>query len=200
MNVLINLSNYLFSEALKELLIKELDGDNKIVARDSLEGFKPTIILTDLNNINQKLFCRYPEAKVILLDTGLEQEDIVTVLLSYKMHGVLSVLADIHLLRKALKVVSEGEIWIDNGTIKAFLHNAGLLSKTGKINGITEKEKEIIRYVSRGYRNKEIASKLSVSEQTVKVHLSRLFRKLNVSSRSQLIALTMNNKVTYASV
>lgn len=195
MNIFINLSNYLFSEALKELLIKVLDGDNKITVHDCLEGFNPDIILIDANNINQKLFCCYPKSKVVLIDTGVEQENIITILLSYKIHGILAVHTDIPLFKKALKVVNEGEIWIDNGTIKAFLHNAGLLSKTGKINGITEKEKEIIKYVSKGYRNKEIALRLSVSEQTVKVHLSRLFRKLNVSSRSQLVALTMNNKI-----
>ncbi|MFZ6016694.1 MAG: LuxR C-terminal-related transcriptional regulator [Nitrospirota bacterium] len=56
-----------------------------------------------------------------------------------------------------MKVISEGEIWIDNSIIKAFLHSAGLISKTGKINSITGREKEIIEYISQGYRNKEIA-------------------------------------------
>ena len=149
----------------------------------------------DLNNINQKLFSRYPEAKIILIDTGIKQEDIIATLVSYKIHGVLSPRTDLYLFKKALKAVSKGEIWIDNSTVKAFLHNTGLLSMTGKINGITEREKEIIEQVCQGCRNKEIASRLFVSEQTVKAHLNRVFRKLNVSNRSQLTALAVNNHV-----
>lgn len=147
--------------------------------------------------MNPKLFSRYPEAKVILIDTGLKQEDIITTLLSYKLSGVLSAHTDIRLFKKALKIVSEGEIWIDNSTVKAFLHSAGLISKTGnKINGITEREKEIIEHISQGYRNKEIAQRLNISEQTVKAHLNRIFRKFNCSSRSKLITLAMNNRIS----
>jgi DNA-binding NarL/FixJ family response regulator len=203
MNILINLSNHLISEALSDFLKKEQDGYQVFVATNNgsafnklgADNFRPDIILVDFNNINQKLFSQYPASKVILIDTGLKQEDIITTLLSYKFSGVLSAHTDIRLFRKALKVVSEGQIWIDNSTIKAFLHSAGLISKTGKINGITEKEKEIIEHISQGYRNKEIAQRLNISEQTVKAHLNRIFRKFNVSNRSQLITLAMNNRI-----
>ncbi len=201
MNILISLNNHLICEALYDLLRKEENGNKIIVAddRNNADNFRPDVILVDLNSINQsinqKLFSRYPEAKIILIDTGIKQEDIIATLVSYKIHGVLSPQTDLHLFKKALKVVSEGEIWIDNNTVKAFLHNTGLLSKTGKIKGITEGEKEIIENVCQGCRNKEIASRLFVSKQTVKAHLNRIFRKFNVSTRSQLIALAMNNKI-----
>jgi len=197
MNILINLCNNLICEALYDLLKKEGNEDKIIVADDknNADNFRPDVILVDLNNINQKLFSRYPEAKIILIDTGIKQEDIIATLVSYKIHGVLSPRTDLYLFKKALKAVSKGEIWIDNSTVKAFLHNTGLLSMTGKINGITEREKEIIEQVCQGCRNKEIASRLFVSEQTVKAHLNRVFRKLNVSNRSQLTALAVNNHV-----
>ncbi len=121
----------------------------------------------------------------------MRREDIITTFVSYKIHGVLLARTDLHLFKKALKVVSKGEIWIDNDTIKAFLHNKGVLSVQGEIKGVAEKEKEIIRYVTQGLTNKEIASRLSVSEQTVKAHLNRIFRKLNVSNRSQLAVLAI---------
>jgi DNA-binding NarL/FixJ family response regulator len=197
MNILISLSNKLICEALYDLLKKE-ENENKIIVADdknNADNFRPDVILVDLNNINQKLFSRYPEAKIILIDTGIKQEDIIATLVSYKIHGVLSPRTDLYLFKKALKAVSKGEIWIDNSTVKAFLHNTGLLSRTGKINGVTEREKEIIDQVCQGCRNKEIASRLFVSEQTVKAHLNRVFRKLNVSNRSQLTALAVNNHV-----
>ncbi|MEW6675943.1 MAG: response regulator transcription factor [Nitrospirota bacterium] len=202
MNILINLSSHLISEALSDLLKKEQDGYQIFVVSNrntfdklSADNFSPDVILVDFNNINPKLFSRYPESKVILIDTGLKQEDIIATLLSYKLSGVLSAHTDLHLFKKALKIVSEGEIWIDNSIIKAFLHSAGLISKTGKINGITGREKEIIEYISQGYRNKEIAQRLNISEQTVKAHLNRIFRKFNVSNRSKLITLAMNNRI-----
>jgi DNA-binding CsgD family transcriptional regulator len=68
------------------------------------------------------------------------------------------------------------------------------VSKAGKINGITGREKEIIEYVCQGYTNKEIASKLILSEHTVKAHLNRIFKKFNATSRSKLITLVMNSK------
>ncbi len=161
--------------------------------RRPADSFKPDIILADINNINQRLFSQYPEAKVILVDTGLKQEDIITALLSYKICGVLSACTDLRLFKKAIKVVSEGEIWIDNTTVKLLLQNAGAMSKTGKINGITEREKEIVEHVCQGLGNKEIASRLFLSEQTVKAHLNRIFRKFNISSRSQLVSIAIRS-------
>lgn len=195
MNLLIKVSNYLISEALCDLLKKGEEGYHIVVTtdRDSNANLKPDIILADIHNINPKLFSQYPGSKIILIDTGLQQEEIISIVLSYKICGVLAPDTDIHLFKKSLKVVSEGEIWMDNSTIKAFLHNTELITKTGKIKGITEKENEVIKCISKGYRNKEIASKLCISEHTVKAHLNRIFRKFNVSRRAQLMTLTKDN-------
>lgn len=196
MNVLLNLSSRLFSEALYHLLKNENEY-TVIVANDmmySVNNFLPNIILVDFNTINSGLFSKYPGSKVILIDTGIRQEDIIAILISYKISGILSTQMDSHLFRKALKVIYEGEVWIDNTTIKAFLKNTGLLSKNGKINGLTDKEKEIIEYVCKGYRNKQIASKLSISTHTVKAHLNKIFKKFNITCRSQLISIAINNR------
>ncbi|MBM4137601.1 MAG: response regulator transcription factor [Nitrospira sp.] len=197
MIILISLSSRLISEALCDLFKKEMDSYQILVDNDknAVDNSKPDIILVDQNTINQKLFSRYPEAKVILIDTGLNYKDIIATLLSYRTYGVLSVYTDQRLVKKALKVVSEGEIWLDNKILKAFFHNAGIISKTGKLNGLTERERSIIKLVCQGNRNKEIAFSLSMSEQTVKAHLNRIFRKFNVSNRSQLVALTLNNLI-----
>jgi len=195
MNVLIKVSNYLISEALCDLLKKGEKGYHIVVTTnwDGNANLKPDVILADIHNINPKLFSQYPESKIILIDTGLKEDEIIFILLSYKISGVLAPNTDIHLLKKSLKVVSEGEVWMDNSIIKAFLHNTELITKTGRIKGITEKENEVIKCISKGYRNKEIASRLSISEHTVKAHLNRIFRKFNVSRRTQLMALTKDN-------
>jgi DNA-binding NarL/FixJ family response regulator len=197
MNISINLSNRLISEALHDFLKKFGDGYQISVADESNPGnnIRPDVVLVDSNNINRKLFSQYPESKVILIDTGMKQEDIIAIMLSYKIHGVFSANTNIRLLKKALEVICDGQVWIDNSILKIFLHNARFISKKGGVDGVTEREKEIIGHVCRGYTNKEIASKLSLSEQTVKAHLNRIFRKFNVSSRSQLVAIAMGNQM-----
>ncbi len=194
MRILINIGNTLICEAVKQLLTKNGYGDVMVQEQGNGNGFVPDVVLTDISTISDKLLARYPDAKILLMDTGVDKEKIITTLLSYKIHGILSCDTELHLLKKALMIVSQGQIWIDNTTVKTFLHESGIVSKGGKINGITAREKEIIEYVCQGFTNKEIACKLTLSEHTVKAHLNRIFKKFNATSRSKLITLVMNNK------
>lgn len=193
MNILIHLSNSLISEAIKELLTKQWEGHRIIACCKTINGFRPEIILVDNTTLKEELFSQYPDAKVILIDTGLRKESIVSALLCYKIWGVVSTNTDFHIFQKVLDAVCKGEIWIDNNVIKELLHNREIISKRGKITGITEREKEIIECVCQGYSNKEIASRLCISEQTVKAHLNKIFRKFGVSGRFQLIKLVIEN-------
>ncbi|HVN23916.1 MAG TPA: response regulator transcription factor [Syntrophorhabdales bacterium] len=194
MHILIHIGNTLISEAIRQLLTKNGYDDVMVHGQDSNNGFVPEVVLTDISTISEKLIAGYPNAKILLMDTGVEKERIITTLLSYKIHGILSTDTEFPLLKKALQVVSQGQVWIDNSTVKTFLHDSGIVSKAGKINGITSREKEIIEYVCQGYTNKEIANKLALSEHTVKAHLNRIFKKFNATSRSKLITLVMNSK------
>ncbi|MEW6741087.1 MAG: response regulator transcription factor [Nitrospirota bacterium] len=197
MNILIKLSSQLICELLYDLLKKEQNeclmsaATNKNIA----DNFSPDLILADFKNIDQKLFSQWPGAKIVLIDTGLRQEDIITLLLCYKIAGIISTHTDISLFIKALKVIHKGQIWIDNGNIRALLSSLGPQSRIGKGESVSSREKEIIDLVCQGCTNKEMASKLSLSEQTVKAHLSRIFRKFNVSNRSQLVALVAGGQI-----
>ncbi len=155
-------------------------------------GFVPDVILVDIASITENLGTRYPASKVLLVDTGVEKEKIVQALLSYQIHGVLSVDTEIPLFNKALQVVADGQIWVDNSTLKAFLRQGTSAPAALKGDGVTEREREIIDLVCRGCTNREIATSLSLSEHTIKAHLNRIFRKCNASSRSKLITLMMH--------
>jgi DNA-binding NarL/FixJ family response regulator len=63
------------------------------------------------------------------------------------------------------------------------------------VSGITEQEKEIISLILLGQTNKQIGQKFSLSEHTVKHHLSRIYRKLGVSSRLQLTLFAIKNEL-----
>ena len=68
------------------------------------------------------------------------------------------------------------------------------LNKNVKIDALTPKEKEVLALVSQGASNQEIADKLCVRDVTIKTHLNSIFKKLNVTNRTQavLLAIQMN--------
>jgi LuxR family transcriptional regulator, positive regulator of biofilm formation len=191
MTILIDFGSQLMAEAVYQLLVTNGYDDVAVSGRLLANGFTPDVILVDVTTVGRKLLSRYPEAKVILIDAGQEPAKLLAILLSHPVHGMLSIHTELHLLKKALRAVTEGQIWIDNESVKALLQDNGTLSKTGKISGSTNREKEIIEYVCRGLSNKQIALALALSENTVKAHLSAIFRKFNVTSRSRLMSLAM---------
>jgi RNA polymerase sigma factor (sigma-70 family) len=196
MKLLLRLSNTLVANAISLLLSREkIDGRRLIV--ETTQGdtdVDPDLILVDYGSISSMTLGQNQKAKIILLDTGLKREDITDVLVSYRIHGILSPETDLELFKKALSVVDNGQIWFDNTTMKDYIHNTGQSLQRG-METITEREQDIIRNICQGYRNREIASRLSVSEQTVKAHLNRIYKKLNVTSRSQLTALAITSQL-----
>jgi DNA-binding NarL/FixJ family response regulator len=193
MKVLIQLSNQLISEAMKHLL--NTNGYEVIIHDSQIppNGFTPTIVLLDIATIGDDASTLYPDAKILLLDTGIEKGELIMALLSCKINGILSTQTEPHLLKKAFKMVGEGQFWVDDDTIKTFLHDSGIISKSGKISGITQREKEIINLLMEGRANKEIAAKLSVTEHTIKAHLGHIFHKFDTTSRSKLVSFVMKN-------
>ena len=190
MNIHIALNSRLLNDALRELLPRE---DHVCVARSgaSHDGCRPDLIVVDHKSVSNKFALQWPHAKLILIDAGLPQEEIISLFLLYKLHGVLSTDADVTLMKKALKTVHDGQIWIDNNHLKALIFKSGTLSQNRTSDTISRREQEVLDLIAHGYKNREIAGRLCMSEQTVKAHLGRIFKKFNVSSRTQLMSRIM---------
>ncbi len=95
---------------------------------------------------------------------------------------------------KAIRSVHGGEIWAERRILEKAISKPMLLPETlqTQIPGLpplTNREMEVLTMVLQGASNKEIADKNSISERTVKTHLYRVYRKLNVKSRTKAIAL-----------
>ncbi len=192
MRIAVHLGNRLLAEALYELLVANGYGDVVVSGTSPANGSTPDVLVVDSTTLSRETLTRYPEAKVLLMDTGMETEKLYATLLSYRIHGILSPHTELHVLKRALKAITQGQLWIDNESVKALLQDTGAMSKKQKVSGITRREKEIIACVCEGLSNKEIAQRLGLSEYTVKTHLNNIFRKLNVTSRSQLMALALD--------
>jgi DNA-binding NarL/FixJ family response regulator len=197
MKILIILSNLLLGEALRELVTTNVPECRVAAANDFLiaEGSQPDIIITDARNLMQNLMPRCPEARIILIDTGLEEDQVINILLTYRLDGVIETHTDVATFKKALKTIVEGQVWIGNGKVRAILDQAVPSGKNHQVDSLSRKEREIVILVSQGLRNREIAARLYISEQTVKTHISSIFKKAKVTRRSQLVPLALKFRV-----
>ncbi len=184
---------YLFSEGLKKLLEDDRDINVMGIFTEGIDlkeivKLNPDVIIADFD-----IFRSFPEEftvrnrlKILLMVdwTWLYSADKqIPKLVSKGVVGILPPGVDSDLLKKAIKAVSLGELWIDRKTIRDYLSSEGIPER--KVI-LSEREKEIVSLICQGYRNKEIAHKLNISEQTVKSHCNRIYEKVGVSDRLQL--------------
>jgi two-component system, NarL family, nitrate/nitrite response regulator NarL len=110
----------------------------------------------------------------------------------WRARGVVLKQSATDLLVKSIHGVHAGEIWLDNRmtaeVMKAFSESLESGPRREKPL-FSDREKEIVRLVAQGFRNKEIGEKLFISEQTVKNRLHNIFDKLGVSDRRLELAL-----------
>lgn len=179
MKIHIHVTNRLVAEALQLLLADEkIDGTRVAVSfGQTAHPRRPDVILVDHLTIGARGMDQRKTARILLLDLGLRQEEVISILLRHRLHGILPVSTDPALFRKALSVVCQGQLWISNPTLKALLAKPELILREKQGDGrLTERERSIVEQICRGHRNREVAKKLGVSEQTVKAHLSRILR------------------------
>jgi DNA-binding NarL/FixJ family response regulator len=86
-------------------------------------------------------------------------------------------------LMDAIRTVATDNVWLP-ASLQTYM--AAQL-RTPAVNALSPREEEVVRYVALGLRNAEVAQKLSISEETVKTHLNRIFRKVGVRDRVELV-------------
>jgi DNA-binding NarL/FixJ family response regulator len=95
-------------------------------------------------------------------------------------------------LLKAIHVVHEGQIWARRQTVEAWAKRIADAPTPARISaleqGLSSREREVLRHAATGLSNKELAGRLAISEATVKVHLTHIFQKLGVRGRAELAA------------
>jgi len=85
--------------------------------------------------------------------------------------------------------LSEAEIsWLSN------VHEE-LVSSVSKMSSLTHRQRDVLRYLAKGYSNSLIAEALGIGEQTVKTHISGIFSKLGVSNRTQAVSMAIENNL-----
>ena len=198
----------LIREGIRQLL--EFDGDIEIVAEanDGLECLAllnhilPDVLLLDIN---------MPKANGIEVLKTIKEKNISVKVLILTVHNEVDYLiraVDIGVdgyilknsgsaeLKKAIMSIINGESYIQPDLIPAL--NSRLVSRNdcmGKIELLTRRELEVLIFVATGMFNKEIAEKMSISERTVKNHISSIFKKIDVADRTQAAVFAIKNNI-----
>ena len=99
-------------------------------------------------------------------------------------------------LKKAIQSVMDGDSYIQPSLIPSL--NSRLVNRDidkEKIAALTKREMEILTQIAGGMFNKEIAMNLNISERTVKNHISNIFKKIDVSDRTQAAVFAIRNNI-----
>lgn len=141
-----------------------------------------------------------PQVRTVLYLDSADEDSAVLSAFRAGTRGVIGSDDSVDLLKRCLQLVAEGQIWARN----EYLHNVlqglaraeGLLveSETSGDIYLTRREREIIQSVAAGLTNRDIAARLDLSVHTVKNYLFRLFGRLGVSNRAELVAYAMSNQ------
>ena len=194
-------------EGLKSLL-RTID-DLEIVgeAADGLEAIRcvenyhPELLLLDLSmpkmngiSVIRDIKSRFPETKILVL-TIHESEDYILESFHSGLDGYCLKDANYSELLIAIRSVLEGKTYlspsISEKVLAGFLDDRKTLKSRSSWDMITQREREVLKLVGEGYKNKEIADYLCISVKTVEKHRSNIMRKLDVHTSSALTAIAI---------
>lgn len=198
----------LIREGIKQLL--EFDGSIKIIAQagngieciEMVKKFKPDVLLLDINmpikngiEVLQQLREDKAEVKVLMLTVHNEVDYLIKAV-DVGADGYILKESESSELKKAINMIVSGKNYIQPSLIPAL--NSRLANRDvekDKINYLTKRELEVLIQVANGMSNKEIAINLDISERTVKNHISNIFKKIDVSDRTQAAVFAIRNNI-----
>ena len=157
-------------------------------AVDRCRDAQPDVVLMDiempvLNGIaaTRAIAAAQPDVAVVVL-TSFSDRDQILQALDAGAVGYLLKDAEPDEIAKAVRAAARGEAPLDPRAGRALLSARG---SSSPLDGLSEREREVLRLVARGLPNKLIARELSISEKTVKTHLTSVFRTIGVTDRTQ---------------
>jgi two-component system, NarL family, nitrate/nitrite response regulator NarL len=185
--------------------------DTLPIAVDMLRKLQPDIALVGWpasSASGQKIFASIHESRlktrVIMLVNDEVKEDFVEAV-RQGCCGIVPKQTSTELLIKSIQKVHAGEFWLDRMTTADLIRRLakkGNGSNVGARLGLREqgaalshREREIVILVAQGFKNKEMAERMFISEQTVKNHLHNIFDKLGVSDRLELALYAIHHNL-----
>lgn len=201
MRVLIVDDHALFRSGLASLLTAN---DIEVIgeAGSGLEGLakarelRPDIVLMDIkmadvNGIQatQLIKAEMPQTKIVMVTAFDDDEDLFEAMKSGAAGYILKNIEAKEFLR-LLTSIMDGDVavspWVADKIAKELFRQPGRLESSRSNNELTRKEISVLKLVASGATNKEIASSLDISDNTVKFHLRNIMEKLQLKNRAQM--------------
>ncbi len=208
-NVMIAEDHSMIREGLKKLLELEPDirviagfSDGKVAVDRYLE-IHPDVVVLDINmpvlnglEALEKIKAMDNSAKVVMLTIHQDRQYLLKALELGALGYILKD-AEATVLIDAVRSVYNGQTYIQPSMARELVNEYKRI-KNGADDPqslLTERETEVLKLLSKGMLNKEIANVLYISEKTVKNHISSIFRKLEVQDRTQAAVFAIKNKI-----
>ncbi len=197
-NILIVDDHKLFAEGLRKLL--ELEHDIQIVgeASDGKEAIqktltlKPDIVIMDINMATlsgveaaKEIKKVYPQCKIIIV-TAYDDESYISSLGEVEIDGFVLKASGLKEILSAIRTVTQGDSYIDPKAatkILTIFHKRK--TEKNKLSRLTQRELEVLYWLSHGLSNEEIAEKMILSTKTIRNHISHILKKLELNDRTK---------------
>jgi two-component system, NarL family, nitrate/nitrite response regulator NarL len=203
----------LFRDGLKALLKTQPDfavvgeaGDADAAVKLTRE-LEPDILLLDVHmprcglQAVRQLEGDRTAVRTILLTAEISQEDVARAL-QYRVRGVVMKEAATDVLFRSIRSVMAGQYWLGRESVSNYIETLRkLMEPSAQVPdkqdpfGLTQRERDVISKVVDGYTNREIAGLLSISEDTVKHHLSKVYDKVGMSNRLELALFAIHHRL-----
>jgi len=175
-------------------LIAETEPDIILLEFDQEAGLSLEI-LPDLTRCCRKA--------CMILVTGSKDSEIYLQALKYGVLGVVLKTQPPEILLKAIRKVHKGEAWIERSLIANLVTRssqgktaAAIDPEAGILQLLSKRECDVIKFIGRGLKNKQIAEQLCICETTVRHHLTSIYSKLGVSDRLELLIFAQHHRLT----
>ncbi|MGV0792812.1 response regulator [Mycolicibacterium sp. XJ1819] len=170
-----------------------------------VDELNPDIVLCDVRmqgfsglDLCRELRERHPDRKVVMLSVYDDEQYLFQALRIGACGYLLKSISSDELVRQ-LEFVNQGQTAIDPEMAARAVDTAARIQRDefwpGARQGLTQRESEILSFVVNGLSNRAIATKLVIGEETVKSHLSSIYRKLGVSDRTGAVATALREGI-----
>jgi DNA-binding NarL/FixJ family response regulator len=155
------------------------------------EGRRPDVIVMDLQmapvdgiESTRRIRALYGDMKVVAL-TSFAEEERVHAALQAGAAGYVLKDSDADDVAAAVRAAHRGEVQIDALVARRLMSSLHPAPTSEPLSNLTARELDVLRLVAAGKPNKQIAAELTISERTARTHVSRILRKLRLTSRTQ---------------
>jgi two-component system, NarL family, nitrate/nitrite response regulator NarL len=176
---------------------------HELIAHPNLHNIDVLLISSELDGqpgrgfeVLRKLREHNPDIRAVMLLDASKSDPVIEAFRA-GARGVLSRQESVEVLSKCVRSVHRGQIWADSQQMALLLQalaSPGTVSSAPAVGmeQLSKREREIVVSVARGWSNRKIAEHLGLSQHTVKNYLFKVFEKLGVTSRVELLSITLN--------